>query len=241
MTDREPGSSTIPSVSLIVPGAGEGTRLGLGIPKALVPIGGVPMLRRTLARFARCESIVEIIVTAPAAYVTRFEDVLAEDAAAHGDGPVTARVVAGGATRQASVELGLAAGATSTALVCVHDAARPLVSAATIEAVIREAFRSGAATAASRPADSVREEISQGRSRALDRTRLWMIETPQVFRRELLMEAHRKAHESRFEATDDATLVERLCGVEVSIVQSEGPNIKVTSGADLELAALLSR
>lgn len=241
MTDREPKTSTPQSVSLIVPAAGDGARLGLGIPKALVPIAGVPMLRRTLARFARCASIVEIIVTAPTAYLERFEAVLAEAAATHGSGPVVARVVPGGATRQLSVELALAAGARTSSLVCVHDAARPLVSAATIAAVIEAASSSGAATAASRPSDSVREETSGGGSRSLDRNRLWMIETPQVFVRPLLEEAHRKARAAGFEATDDATLVERLCGAEVAIVQSDGPNVKVTSRADLELAVLLSR
>ena len=241
MTDRELSNPATQTVTLIIPGAGDGTRLGLGIPKALVPIAGVPMLRRTLARFARCESVAEIIVTAPAAYVAEFEVVLAEGAATSGDGPVAARVIAGGATRQHSVELGLRASASTAPLVCVHDAARPLVSITTITAVIEAASRSGAATAASRPADSVREETPQGGSRALDRARLWMIETPQVFTRALLEEAHRKARDARLDATDDATLVERLCGVDVAIVQSEGANIKVTSRSDLDLAALLCR
>jgi len=241
MRHREETTTETPSVALIVPGAGEGTRLGLGIPKALVPVGGVPMIRRTLARFARCADVSEVVVTAPAAYVERFTEVLEEASATTQGGPVPARVIAGGATRQQSVAIGLAAITSAPALVCVHDAARALVSHDTICAVIAAGARSGAATAASRPTDSVREQLESGGSRALDRASLWMVETPQVFARILLEEAHRLARARGLDATDDATLVEQMCGADVVIVPSDGPNMKVTTRADLDLVALLCR
>lgn len=238
---RSEPTTVIPSVALIVAGAGEGTRLGLGIPKALVPIGGVPMIRRTLDRFAGCSEISEIIVTAPTACVGRFTQVIEEGATTIGGRAVVVHVVAGGETRQQSVERGLSALTSSAVLVCVHDAARVLVSHATIRAVVAAAARSGAATAASRPADSVREQFTTGASRALDRGTLWLIETPQVFTRDLLEDAHRLARERGFDATDDATLVERMCGTMVAIVASEGPNVKVTTRVDLELVEALCR
>jgi 2-C-methyl-D-erythritol 4-phosphate cytidylyltransferase len=125
--------------------------------------------------------------------------------------------------------------------VCVHDAARPLVSPGTIRAVMAAALRFGAATAASRPTDSVRTEGPAATTHALDRSTLWMVETPQVFSLALLRDAHDRARARGFTATDDATLAEVMCGASVSIVASDGPNTKVTTRADLELVKLLCR
>jgi 2-C-methyl-D-erythritol 4-phosphate cytidylyltransferase len=125
-------------------------------------------------------------------------------------------------------------------IVCVHDAARPLVAAATVRGVIEAAFADGAATAASRPSDSVRQDDVGGGSSALDRGRLWLVETPQAFRREVLEAAHREAAGRGASYTDDASLVEAI-GQSIRIVESVGRNLKVTLEADVALAAQLLR
>jgi 2-C-methyl-D-erythritol 4-phosphate cytidylyltransferase len=225
------------TLALVIAAAGEGVRLGHSAPKALVPIRGVPLVRRTLERFVGHSDLVEVLVAAPAAHVRDIEAALKGALRA----PAVLRVVAGGATRQESVAIAVDAISVSTALVCVHDAARPLVSPTTIERVIAAAKRSGAATAASRPVDSVRQDVATGGSQALDRATLWMVETPQVFATTLLRDAHRLARARHFAATDDASLVERLAGAHVTVVASDGPNSKVTTRADLELVSSLLR
>jgi len=226
-----------PSVALIVPAAGEGTRLGLALPKALAVVNGVSLVRRSVERFDDLPGLTEIVVAAPAVHVAAFEAVFADRPRS----AVSLRIVAGGATRQESVELALRSIESISALVCVHDAARPLVSPRTIRDVLAAASRFGAATAASRPADSVRAESPGSTTQALDRATLWMVETPQAFSLDLLREAHARARARDFNATDDATLAEAMCGVNVSVVASEGPNTKVTTEADLQLVTLLCR
>jgi len=221
-------------VALVVPAAGSGQRLGLQLPKALADLAGLALLRRTLDRFVGACEFVETIVLAPAASVARFEAVVAGTAASLG----RVRVIAGGATRQQSVAAGIAALASDIELICVHDAARPLIDASTIAAVIAAAAEFGAATVASRPSDSVREDRDGGGSAALDRTRLWLVETPQAFRRDLLVRAHEQAAREGGTFSDDGSLVEAI-GQPLAIVEGGGRNLKVTVLEDLAMAAAL--
>ena len=223
------------SVALIVPAAGDGKRLGLGLPKALVELGGEPMVTRVLRRFAALAGIVEVVVGAHPTAVDAFERALGRVRV----GGVSLRVVAGRDSRQETVAAGLAALRSEATLVCVHDAARPLVSPATIDAVVSAARASGAATAAVRPVDSIRQDAGPEGTRALDRTAIWLVETPQVFDRALLVEAHRAASERGISATDDAALVEALCGARISIVPSMSPNLTIPTRADLLAAQQL--
>ncbi len=220
------------TTALIVPSAGSGRRLGSELPKGLIDLGGIPMVRRTLAKFAEIPDLVETVVVVPDTAIAEFDVALADLEFHVGD----VRIVPGGASRQASVRLGLEALRHDPQLVCVHDAARPLVSRQTLRDVIATARRKGAATAASRPADSVREEIDDGTTRALDRRRLWMVETPQAFAYEILIKAHRTAKAMRFEAADDAALVEKS-GHEVAIVEATGLNRKITVAEVFGMAA----
>lgn len=223
------------NVALVIPAAGSGQRLGRGIPKALVDVGGSPLLRRTLERLASAAGFLETVVLAPADAIASFES--AVEGAGESLGRI--RVHAGGATRQESVHAGLRALGPDATVVCVHDAARPFVSADTVRRVLAAAAEGGAATAASRPADSVREE-REGGSVALDRSRLWMVETPQAFRRDVLERAHDAAAASGSSYTDDASLVEAI-GQPVHVVESTGRNLKVTVEADLLLVSQLLR
>ncbi|MBI5504818.1 MAG: 2-C-methyl-D-erythritol 4-phosphate cytidylyltransferase [Deltaproteobacteria bacterium] len=216
-------------VALLIPAAGSGSRLGYREPKALVDVGGASLLRRTLERLAVAATFVETVVLVPAGAVSACEAAVAEPPAALG----RCVVRVGGATRQESVRRGLIALSSDAEIVCVHDAARPLAAAVTVREVLSRAQRSGAATAAARPTDSVRIEEGEA-TRALDRGCLWLVETPQAFRRELLERAHREAERDRISATDDASLVEGL-GQRIEVVESAGPNFKVTVEADLVL------
>lgn len=226
-----PGTTT--RAALVVPAAGSGERLGLGIPKALADLGGRPMLAVTVSRLLEAAAFEDVVVLAPPDALRPFAEALAAVDA-------RIRVLPGGGTRQQSVALGTAALAPGIDVACVHDAARPLVAAATVRQVIEAAAAGGAATAASRPADSVRAEVEAGVTTALDRARLWMVETPQAFRLGLLKRAHDEAARAGREYTDDASLVEAL-GERITIVATQGRNLKVTLEADLALATLLLR
>jgi 2-C-methyl-D-erythritol 4-phosphate cytidylyltransferase len=173
---------------------------------------------------------------APPAEVARFEASI--DGAAASLGRV--RVLPGGETRQESVALGVAALCSEATIVCVHDAARPLVDPITVVQVLEAASSSGAATAACRPSDSVREDRGADATAPVDRARLWLVETPQAFRRDLLVRAHADARRSGTAYTDDASLVE-AGGHAIRIVSSLGRNLKITIETDLVLAAELLR
>jgi 2-C-methyl-D-erythritol 4-phosphate cytidylyltransferase len=245
------------SVALIIPAAGSGRRLELAVPKALAPIDGVPMLRMSVGCFLEAPGLAEIIVTAPHGRAEAFAEALEGVSM----GQAGLRVVPGGATRQESVRLALEALESDAEIVCVHDAARPVVSQRTVAEVIAAAADSGAATAAVRPVDSVRMQqgaegdagrdaaapsIASGAGRtlsaaatvAVDRDKVWLVQTPQAFSRELLEAAHREARATGRSATDDAALVE-AAGTAVTVVETDGENPKVTRASDLELVRSL--
>ncbi len=237
------------SVALIIPAAGSGRRLELAVPKALAPIDGVPMLRMSVGCFLEAPGLAEIIVTAPHGRLEAFAEAL-EGAST---GQAGLRVVPGGATRQESVRLALEALESDAEIVCVHDAARPVVSHRTVTEVVAAAADSGAATAAVRPVDSVRLQQGAGGDAdrdaaggtlpaavtvAVDRDKVWLVQTPQAFSRALLEAAHREARATGRSATDDAALVE-AAGTAVTVVETDGENPKVTRTSDLELVRSL--
>jgi 2-C-methyl-D-erythritol 4-phosphate cytidylyltransferase len=219
----------------VIPAAGSGQRLGADRPKALVPFGGRPLLAATLERLAEAGIADLAVITAPASDLRAIEEVVASSARLPAR---EVRVVVGGATRQASVAVALAALAECRVeIVAVHDAARPLVAPASVVEVFRRAAAGCAATLGRRPVDSLREDCGEA-TRAVPRGRYWLVETPQAFRFELLVEAHRRAVVEEFEATDDASLVEHY-GTPVAVVESAGANPKITVPGDLAVAEAL--
>ncbi len=220
-------------LSLVVPAAGSGSRLGCERPKALVELHGRSLLLHTLEALFSASSFDETVVTVPAGFESEFS----RELAAASVGPV--KVVRGGASRQESVALGLAALDKPSDLLCVHDAARPFLNAATLRAVVAAAAVKGAAAAASPLSDSLRRRSAGGGdSVSVDREGLWLVETPQVFALGVLRLAHELASSSGVEASDDASLVE-AAGHGVALVESSCFNLKITRPQDLELAALL--
>jgi len=215
------------AVALIV-AAGRGERLGSCRPKALVMLAGRPMLDWSVAALRSVPGVDRIVVALPAG-----------DLDAAPDGTLA---VAGGAARSQSVREALRAAGDGDPVI-VHDAARPLARPELFARAIAELESSGAdaAIAAAAVPDTIKEAAPDGRtvSRTLDRTRLWAVQTPQVFRRAALAGALLGAPDELLgEATDDAWLVERGGGT-VRLVPSVAGNLKVTTAIDLKVAELL--
>jgi len=218
-------------LAVILAGAGEGHRMGGRGPKLLLPVGGRPALERVLDAFLAVEAVGEIVAVIPEPLAASAKGVLESR-----PNPRRARltVTTGGATRQASVARGLAALERGLPFVAVHDVARVLVSPALIERVLDAARASGAALPACPIRDSVKE-VAEGRVlRSVDRSRLQGAQTPQIFARDILARAHAAAIEEGTDATDDATLVERI-GCAVSVVPGEPSNLKLTEPGDLRV------
>jgi 2-C-methyl-D-erythritol 4-phosphate cytidylyltransferase len=219
------------TTAALVLAAGRGERLGAGLPKALVPLAGVPLVVRAIAAVAACPEIDRVVPVIPPGEASRFAPLLA------GLGPSAklAAAVEGGAERQDSVRAGLAALGPECRFVAVHDAARALVRSDDVSRVVAAARRHGAALLAVPARDTIKR-VRDGR--VLDtppRAECWAAQTPQVFRTELLREALAKADAEGFVGTDDAQLVERL-GVEVRVVEGDPGNLKITGPGDLAAA-----
>jgi 2-C-methyl-D-erythritol 4-phosphate cytidylyltransferase len=216
------------AVALIV-AAGRGERLGVGRPKALVPLLGRPMLEWSLSALRSVPEVREIVLAMPA-------DALS-------DAPDGVVAVAGGERRSHSVRAALTASGLDDPVI-VHDAARPLATPQLFEQALVELARSGAdaVVAAAPVTDTIKEAGPDGRTvaRTLDRARLWSVQTPQVFRRAALERVLAGPDEDLAQATDDAWLIERAGGT-VRIVGSDPGNFKITTPDDLRIAELLLR
>lgn len=215
-------------VAVLVPAGGIGARLGSQTPKQFLALGREPILAATLRHFRRHPRVGAVVVAAPAAHLGRAQRVLAR-----GGGRLT--VVAGGATRQESVWLALQAAPQSARVILVHDAVRPFLTRALIDALIAAAEADGAAICALPVADTVKRVRDGLVQSTLDREGLWTVQTPQAFRAEVLREAHDKARRDGFVGTDEAMLVERL-GHPVRVVPGLAENVKITTLDDLRRA-----
>lgn len=224
-------SSTSKHTILIVAG-GRGTRMGGSQPKQFLQLAGRPVLMHTLEAFDRWDASARLIVVLPEDQIDTWKR-LCE---AHVFGRIH-RVVAGGETRFHSVRNGLGAVA-SDGLIAVHDGVRPLVAPSVIAACFAAAADGGAAVPVVPVVESVREVDADGGSRPVDRTRLRVVQTPQVFRADVLRAAYCLPYDPRF--TDDASVVE-ASGVAVRLVPGNRENIKLTTPMDLLLAEQLMR
>ena len=227
-----PASSPLPRYAILVAG-GSGLRMGADRPKQFLLLRGEPVLLHTLRRFAEpALGVVQTIVVLPADQLAYWQALAAD----YADTPPHT-VVAGGATRWASVKAGLAAlpaAPPTGALVAVHDGVRPLVPTSVVEATYQAAARHQAAAAAVPPKDSVRMLGAAGSS-PLDRRRLRLMQTPQTFDLDLLRRAYRLPELPTF--TDDASVVDDLHPVQ--LVEGDYRNLKITTPEDLLLAEAL--
>jgi 2-C-methyl-D-erythritol 4-phosphate cytidylyltransferase len=212
----------------VVVAAGSGTRFGRRKQYALLR-GETVLARSVRVAVSACDGVV---VVAPAEDVVEVSHLLDPLNLRH---PGALTVVAGGATRSASVRAGLAAVPPAASVVAVHDAARPLADLG-VWARVLAAVRAGADAAIPVVAvtDTIKQRDGSGRLRTLDRSQLVAVQTPQAFRAAVL----RAAHEAGADATDDAALVEAL-GAQVAVVEGAAENLKITVPADLLVAEVL--
>lgn len=214
----------------VIVAAGSASRMG-GIDKVMAPLGGEPMIARTVRAFQECDAISEIVV------VTR-EDLIVPIGRLTRDMPKVTAVVAGGKSRQESVHLGLNALSAKVKLAAIHDGARPFITWQLIDWVVRAANSYGAAAPAIPVKDTIKEVQGTIVKSTPDRASLRAVQTPQVFDFDLLRAALKKAREDGAEVTDDCSAVERM-GMSVKIVEGDERNIKITTPLDLKIGELL--
>lgn len=215
------------NISVIIAAAGASTRMGSGRSKTLLPLGGRPVLQYSLDMFAADSAVAEIVVAAALADMAEVERICSAYP--------QARVICGGAERGETVRLALAALRCDTQAIAVHDGARPLVQRADWEALKAALPPQGGAILAARPVDSIKllaDDCELVRT-SLERSRVALAQTPQLFRAEAL----RRAYAGTATATDDAALVEQL-GLPVAVVYARQENFKLTYAADLQRAEL---
>ncbi|MDP2906263.1 MAG: 2-C-methyl-D-erythritol 4-phosphate cytidylyltransferase [Candidatus Omnitrophota bacterium] len=221
-------------VTAIVVAAGSGKRLGSKVHKPLVKVAGLPLVIHCLKALDAYDGIKDIVLVVNAANRAALLS-----AVKHYRISKVSSVVLGGARRQDSVWRGLKAVTSDADFVLIHDAGRPFINRKILSAVIKEAARTGAAIAAVPVKDTIKEVV-RGQTfvkKTLDRDRLWEVQTPQVFKREIILEAYNKFDGKT--VTDDAALVERL-GKKVSLVMAAYSNIKVTTPEDLIIAEAIA-
>jgi 2-C-methyl-D-erythritol 4-phosphate cytidylyltransferase len=227
-------------VTVILPAAGLGTRMGRAVPekagtsrKQFMLLDGSPILLHTIRKFASTSAVSEIVVALRGEDIEWVRELLGVEKFAK---PV--RLVEGGDSRQESVEHALATLDASTELVAVHDAVRPFIEHSVLEKVFAEAEETGAAIVGIVPVDTVKQVHRNKIRQTIPRERLILAQTPQVFRFDLLKNAFAKAREDSFAGTDESSLVERLDQVEVSVVPGSDRNLKITKPSDMDLARL---
>jgi 2-C-methyl-D-erythritol 4-phosphate cytidylyltransferase len=215
-------------VAVVIVAGGRGTRLGGSVPKQFLPLAGEPVLVHTVRRFAGTPGLAQLVVVAAPAEFPRCEALLAPLA-------LPLRLAAAGRERQDSVAAGLAAVEPPCTVVVVHDAVRPFVETAEVAACLAAARATGAALLATPVPDTVKRARDGLVEATVDRAPLWLAQTPQAFRIEILRRAHDAARRDGVAATDDAALVERL-GLPVAIVPGGAQNRKLTTADDLAWA-----
>lgn len=220
----------------IIVAAGRGERMGANYDKAFLSIGPRPMVAYSMMAYEACPDIQQIIL------VVRRERLDAAKNMAQMFGISKLRqIVVGGSHRQDSVRNGLAALSSETRIVSIHDAARPLVTAALISETVKSAQKYGSGVAGRHVVDTVKlVEKGTTVSKTVDRSKLWTVQTPQTFRIDLLTRAYAKLAETEQVVTDDAAALE-LIGEPVRLVEWAPLNLKVTVAEDLTIASTLLR
>lgn len=224
-----------PKVHAVIPAAGLGSRLGGAVPKQFLQLEEKPILVHTIQRFESSSDVDEISLAVP------------EDSIAETEQLVTryrlhkvSKIVAGGEKRQDSVHnIVKRLDFQANDIILVHDGVRPFIRPEKISELVQVCRDNDSAVLAVQPKDTVRRSNGGGFfDQTLDRSALWLIQTPQAFKATILLKAFEKASKERFYSTDEAALVERL-GLKIKIVEGSYDNIKITTKEDLELGTLI--
>ena len=223
-------------VSVIIAAAGMGRRFGSQEPKQFLHLMGKPVLAWSIERVCQSPMVGEVIVAIPP-----VKEAVATEIINSINLKTPLKIVIGGATRQESVKNGLQQVDEKFKWIAVHDAARPLIRMADFEAVCLMAREVGAAILAIPIQDTIKEVMDDGLVvKTLDRSRLYLAQTPQVAKKEDLIAAYEKAAANNFKATDESSMLE-AAGYPVAVVKGSTTNIKITTKEDLLLAEVLMK
>ncbi|MDP2208475.1 MAG: 2-C-methyl-D-erythritol 4-phosphate cytidylyltransferase [Bacteroidota bacterium] len=217
-------------VGVVIPAAGIGRRLGSNKPKQFLEIDGIPILQITLQKFQACDAVDCIVVVSHADFIHEVTDLVKKN-----NFTKIASIVNGGEHRQDSVWNGLKEIIKNNVeIILIHDAVRPFVTDEIIKDVITASEKFGAAVPAVPLKDTIKVSDEKGfLIETLDRNKLFAIQTPQGFQKDLIVKAFEKAYVDNYYATDDANLVERL-GEKIKLIEGDYKNIKITTKEDLE-------
>lgn len=214
----------------IIPAAGEGTRMGSALPKTFLPIGGVPLIVHTLRAFEACQSVDKVVLVVHPDYASEYQKLVDQYEITK-----VKEYITGGAKRSESVGNGLTYVDPDCGIIIVHDGARPLVKPEIIDKAVAMCVTDKAVVVGVPVKQTIKKinSVEGSVERTLNREELWEIQTPQVFHRDVLVEAYE--HAKSMDVTDDASLVEQI-GIKVKVIQGDYLNIKVTTPEDIIIA-----
>ncbi|MBN1291536.1 MAG: 2-C-methyl-D-erythritol 4-phosphate cytidylyltransferase [Candidatus Latescibacteria bacterium] len=224
------------AAAVIVAG-GQGLRMGTAVPKQLLKLNGITILERTLIPFTQCPEIKSIVIVAAEAIIEHIKTSISQQLFNSKE----VHIVQGGIERQSSVWNGILAVENTADIIVIHDAVRPFITAQLITDSITGAEVYGSVSVMRPIMETVKIVKDDTVIETPDRSTLRITQTPQAFRKNLIIQAHKKAIEDGYIGTDDCMLVERL-GYPVHVIEGNDINIKITTPTDLEIAkAILKR
>ena len=216
-------------ITAVILAGGSGSRMAEAMPKQYLEIGAKPILNHSIDAFENAECINEIILVVPCGQVEYCRQTIVEP----GNYAKVTKIIEGGATRQESSFKGILATDKANDFIMIHDGARPFVQAEEISKMAKELTEKNALIMAVPVKDTIKK-VSGGNviEETLERKHLWAALTPQGFRRDSIIQAHEKALENGYQATDDASLLE-IMGQKVHIIEGSYMNIKITTKEDV--------
>jgi 2-C-methyl-D-erythritol 4-phosphate cytidylyltransferase len=218
------------TLSAVLPAAGSSQRLGFN--KLLTPVNGVTFLQYTLQRVLKSTNVTEVIVVIAAGTEDNVRPIIEKLR-----DPRPIKLVPGGAQRQDSVMAGLRATSPASEYVMIHDAARPFITPQLIDLVAEGAVQTGAAVCGHPSTDTLKTADGNGAIvETLDREKIWAVQTPQIFRRQLIIDAYQQSIAADRVVTDDTAVVTEL-GIPVKLVRHDGINLKITLPGDWSIAS----
>ena len=221
------------SVSVIIPCAGRSKRFGE--LKQFKMLNGEPLVFKSIKIFLQIDKINEIIIPVPKVNYD-FLNIFLDNKSFK----KKIKVIKGGSTRQESVEKGVEQVNNSSSLVCIHDAARPFVEKVLIENCIKNCDHYDGSIVAIKPTDTIKFSKTNTIENTIDRNKIWLAQTPQVFNKAKLKRAIKKAKTSKIKATDESYLMEKM-GYKINIVEGSAINLKITFRSDWSFAEHLEK
>lgn len=219
-------------ITAVIVAGGKGTRMGASVNKVFLELCGKPIIAHTVEAFEKNSLIDEIIV------VTGKNDIKIAAEILHKYSKVSA-IIEGGTERQQSVSNGI--NAASGDIIAIHDGARALIGQSEINSVINDCIEYGAAALGVPCKDTLKEADDNGFIRkTIDRSRTYQIQTPQVFKAEIIKELHKKAELDNLQVTDDCAIAEQY-GIRVKITEGSYDNLKITTPEDMAVGEIILR